>query len=537
LGAREAVSALRKLLTERRELPDREISACRTAHRRDAWFRWLLTEPPTGWPRAEVEAPLTLGIIAARSLGRLGPEADAAAERVAAMLSAYPPRREKHVRLAGESLLIAAMVGFREASLLPAWRMAKSPEVRVRRRGVEVLSGLAGEGIDDGAARALAFALLDPDPEVRSAAAEGIGRLGERVPRDLPWLWRRLGSPTIRRIGPPAAAAVLRLIKELASDDEATRRHAAWALSAIGPAAAAAAIDLVRVMDKDEHLAGNGALAAFAALGPAVGAEATTGLRCRVLAGADDADDLVSQRSAAVALLAVAPDDPAAPTARRIIRRALLRERSGIEWALSRLGTRGAEFAPDIAAGLRTAPTAAVFGFRESPLAQRCRALGAMGPDAASVLPELRRAVAALPPDLEPEHRRDAVLALWRIGRSAEECVPPLADLMARPQSIDVFHRSTNYADLVGLLQPVADALAETGHPAAAAALAERLSDRDPALRLLAARSLLRFAPSPEAAAAALPALLERLGDPDVRVRRAALSASMRLVGGPNCER
>jgi HEAT repeat protein len=154
-------------------------------------------------------------------------------------------------------------------------------------------------------------------------------------------------------------------------------------------------------------------------------------------------------------------------------------------------------------------------------------ALAALGPASRAALPDLRRLAKIRP--LEPLIRRGAALAIWSIGRDADESLPMLLPLVAEPRFDEPSGCSMTPADMAAFVRPVFEALVETGRPEAVPALAEAALSADPRIRRAAVAALAtgRFG---RAAAAALPVLMGRVADEtDPAVRRAAAEAIARL--------
>jgi HEAT repeat protein len=469
-------------------------------------------------------------VFVAGALGEMGPDprdrdrgddvsdAEIVAERLSALLRAGPDWK-------AAELAVRGLVGLEHAALLPAWRMTRDPHAEVRRTGFRVLSGLAADGIDDGAVRTVERGLWDDDRNVRRMVAEGLGR----GPAVSPAAVRRLGrliaddsdfADALARLGPAAAPALPEMEKVLDGPDTRAEwfpGRIAHVIAAIGPPAARLADRMLRTV---ELRYADDIVRALRAVGPFSEAERRR-LRAMVAAvylaapsvrepsARAPANDL----AAAAMLLALEPEERVAEECRRVLREALNEGSGDAAYLLLALGPAAA-FAADIWPGLlRPAPEGNL-----NPYAIP-RFLLQMGSAARVAMPELRAAITAAETPTS-----EAVVLLWRLTGDPAECGPAAAAAVARMRTVDVGDRSD---------QDLLNAAAETGRPEAVAAVAALLRSPERETRRTAAEALLRCPGSSAGAAVALPALLECLDDSDVRVRRAALSAAMRIAGGP----
>jgi HEAT repeat protein len=187
--------------------------------------------------------------------------------------------------------------------------------VEVRWRAAELLGDLGSASA--AAAPALADALVEGDPHVRSVAAKALGQIGPAAKAAVPKLntilnskltnssgriealqalarmgaearpvhetlvsllkdqdehVRWLAAKVLGKIGPPAAAAMPALIAALKDEDDEVREHAAEALGDIGPSApqaAAAVIALTAVLKDPKANVRRDAVRSLGQMGPA----------------------------------------------------------------------------------------------------------------------------------------------------------------------------------------------------------------------------------------------------------------------------
>jgi HEAT repeat protein len=490
--------------------------------RAPAWFPVEADLPREAylWPHGDVIGPWTASWTAAAwAFGEMGADSAAGgeaadADEIARRLSRLPPDRGNEdfpddpdhrgylVEQAERSL--SRLDG---AAVPAALRMAADPATHVRRRGFRVLARLGSRGHGGEVVAALERGLWDAEADIRVIAAGGLGH------------------------GPPVSEKAVRRLAELSAADV----EFAWPLARMGPCAAAALPDIGAMLEAGDHRFVIGARAAAAigrpaaALAPKLlyvprqpGALPAAIRALRAVGGLAEAeqrklwtaaDGPVDSFPSAAILLAAGVGEPWAGQARAVVRsHSAFRDRGE---ALVALGPLAADAADPVVARLESeapshdndaTPTPGII-------------LAAMGPAARSALPELRAYLSGADPAREPVRAMTAVVALWRIGGDAAECGEQFSRLYPRTPP------GTPWED------EFLAVAAETGHPSAARAVAVRLENRRPDVRLAAARTLARFPPG--SAASALAALAKCLEDPNAEVRRAALSAVMRITGGP----
>jgi HEAT repeat protein len=144
--------------------------------------------------------------------------------------------------------------------------------------------GEAAGGLGQPAVDPLIRVLGSDSPQVASAAAIALGRIGEPAAKATPQLIEMLASPddwrrhaaasALRGIGPAAAAAVPALRKAVHHENFHTQYWACRALGGIGAAAAAATPDLLEVMKSGGASVRRNAAAALGNIGPAIGEDA-----------------------------------------------------------------------------------------------------------------------------------------------------------------------------------------------------------------------------------------------------------------------
>ena len=195
----------------------------------------------------------SLQLAAAFALGKIGAtDADVALERMAAntdpFLASIAAWARAKVRPDDEELRRKAL-----GSLTGAFA---SDRPNVRSGVISALSDLAGK-LDDASCTTLAEAfvqrLTDADPEVQTAAAAALVRLGGR---GVPALGAALNDPERRRIalellagiGAAAKPTLDQLIGILRDGDPVVAGDAAIAIAAIGPQAAAAVPELTKML-------------------------------------------------------------------------------------------------------------------------------------------------------------------------------------------------------------------------------------------------------------------------------------------------
>jgi len=195
----------------------------------------------------------SLQLAAAFALGKIGAtDADAALERMAVnadpFLGSIAAWARAKLRPDDEELRRKAFAALTESFA--------SDRPNVRSGSISALSDLAVK-LDDastvGLAKALVERLTDADPEVQTAAAAALVRLGGRA---VPALAAALDDPQrqaaalelLAGIGPAAAPTLERLVGLLRDGDPVVSGDAAITIAAIGPAAAAAVPELTKML-------------------------------------------------------------------------------------------------------------------------------------------------------------------------------------------------------------------------------------------------------------------------------------------------
>jgi len=224
--------------------------------------------------------PLWSRVQAARTLGKLGPEARAAVPALASMLddpsrrdpelideaivhalsrmgnyarpaipamvraSGKDPDLERAVAAAIDTILLSPPAGPGDVPALMRDLRDRDPSVRVR--SAKALGALGGAGKP--AIPLLVEALKDPDPDVRLLSLKalrkiapetntGTGEVGVYVDelRDPDPGVRLQAAKALGRLGPPAASAAQALLEATADADKDVRRQATDALNRIQP--------------------------------------------------------------------------------------------------------------------------------------------------------------------------------------------------------------------------------------------------------------------------------------------------------------
>ncbi len=195
----------------------------------------------------------SLQLAAAFALGKIGAtNADAALERMAAsadpLVGSIAAWARAKLRPDDEELRRKALAALTESFA--------SDRPNVRSGSISALSDLAvklDEASTTGLAKAFVERLTDADPEVQTAAAAALVRLGGRA---VPALGAALDDPQrqvaalelLAGIGPAAAPTLPRLLELVRDGDPVVSGDAAITIAAIGPAAAAAVPELMKML-------------------------------------------------------------------------------------------------------------------------------------------------------------------------------------------------------------------------------------------------------------------------------------------------
>lgn len=463
---------------------------------------------------------------ATATIGKLGTLSVAAAATIAEGLES-----DDTVRRARTAEALGA-IG--EAAADVAGQLAEAAEDendRVRAKAVEAL-GKIGEAAAGVAVPRLVRALRDQDDWVIALAAEALGEMGDAAADvALPALVRSLAhaNPQVRanaaealgKLGPAARVVVSALEGAAANDpDGAVRRAAVEALAEIGrPRPASVAVVRTALADPDPLLR-EAAVAAFGAWGPVSDA-----VRAEVVALLDDPNDGVKLRAIRV-LPKLAGDgaDVVEACTRRLAEDDSHEVQAEAARALGQLGPAAATAGTALlravqtgAAGVRVEAMRAVVMIQPAEAADAfsaglhdaeavVRKIASAGWRKADDIPE--SAVPALvealhDPDLQV--RANAAHAIGRMDPVPADAVPLLAECLGESDA--------------GLRLNAALALQAATGRAAADALHPLLQDANPRLRLIAARRELAEDPADTAAAEVIAAAA---ADPSPNVRQAA---------------
>ncbi len=383
----------------------------------------------------------TARLKAVDGLGSLGPKAAGAVKALAERLSDHSPRVQAHAaRALGE--IGKPALGAVEALV----RLIGDPDAMVRREAVRTLDDLDPE--PKVVLPLLVKLLRDPDHSVRLLAMQVLQEIGEEAVEPLV---RALGDEktacwaclVIGEIGPKAKAAVPALTKLLDHAAPDVHQEAILSLAAIGAASAPAAGRLVGALD--DPLLRDAATYALVHIGK-VSADAEAKIRAN--AKADNAmtkvvstwalaklhpKDKTLQKEAAEVLVEGLTSDR--EPVRSAAARAISDIRPGpkvmvplLEKALENAKPEVVQHALDALAGVGAA---AVPRLVEALKYEKARSrvayiLGQIGPQAEAAV----TALAGLLNDADPETRREAAIALAKIGPAAKQAVPALIEAM-----------------------------------------------------------------------------------------------------------
>ena len=279
--------------------------------------------------------------LAAEALGEMGGAAEEAIPALVKSLKHINPLvRANAAEAIGKTGLVAA-------DALPDLEVAAGDEDGgVRAQAVRAIGEVAPPGAD----RTLLRGLGDPDPRVRVAAAEGLGKRGDASEGAAGALLALLEDANdqvkfqvlraLPKIAGPTPEVVDGLCRRLLEDDSPwVRETAAQVLGPLGPAAAAAGGALLRAAQTGEVAVREQAIRALAMIQPAEAAEAFT-------AGMRDANpDIRRVASAGWVRAAGVPDDAVAGLV-EALRDPEVQVRANAAHALSRLESLPAEAVP-----------------------------------------------------------------------------------------------------------------------------------------------------------------------------------------------
>lgn len=229
------------------------------------------------WIAALDDTSTALRIEAADALGKILKIQPKSPKVVRALIAALADSVDD-VRMAAATALVAE--GVRAEGAVPGIHAAlhDSAHATVRSHAALIL-GILGTSAGEGVVSALTEALGDPEPEVRSAAAEALGKLGDDAAASVPAIRSRLtdASSNVRLkaleavyiIGAPDTVMLPVLRNALSDSDASVRAAAAYMLGGLR-ADAAPALDAILVAlgdgEADVRVA---AVFAIAEIGPA----------------------------------------------------------------------------------------------------------------------------------------------------------------------------------------------------------------------------------------------------------------------------
>jgi HEAT repeat protein/lysophospholipase L1-like esterase len=352
-----------------------------------------------------------------------------------------------------------------------------------------LLSGDAGSQAGAGSA-----AVLSPDAAVRSAPPlrSGDWKTLAAALQDPLESRRAAAARGLATLGEAATPAVPALVAALGDPSRVVRAAAAWALGDVGPAAAPAVPALRRLLQDEDPFMRAGAVFGLGAIGAGARAAAPA-----IVAKLDDPDERVRWRAAdALAKIGLGADSVDALV--RLVCEVRSPGRGMAAEALGRLGPEAASAVPEL--------IAATSDRRPEVRWRAVWALGRIGPAAKPAVLALRIALA------DPDVRWRSAEALGGIGPSAVEAVPDLIALLRDPSS------SVRWRAVA--------ALGAIGSRQAAPALAGAADDAAENVRLAAISALSSVGAEP---ALAERAYLAALDDTDARVRLQAIRGLGRL--------
>ncbi len=382
----------------------------------------------------------------------------------------------------------------------------------------------------------LAKVLEKADPAARTHALAILAEFGKPV---VPALVKALENNKVAYwaclvladIGPDAAEATPALTEliQTAVKPE-VRREAALALGAIGPAAATAVPALAKALEDKAPAVCCGAAFALGKIGPEAKSAEQALTKC------DESTDPFLQTVAAWALAKIEPRDEARkeravtllsaalgsknPRVRRLAMRGLVELQPAPDSILSAIKNANISAKDDIVEELLV--VASGLGKPAVPLLIESLRIDRVGPLAASLLgrmgPTAKEAVPALADvaanDKSIAIRCEALLALGAIGHDAPEAVQTAAAALNDPEE-DICYAACY-------------ALGKIGKPAAVAVpeLKKMLADKDEFKALASAWALAHIEPaSAEIAQVSVPLLIRGLKEPQPGVRREAAVA------------
>jgi HEAT repeat protein len=469
-------------------------------------------------------------LVAMDSLGLLGEKAAAAVPTLVTALKDPSAAVRSHAAQALGAIGAPAKPAVPELATLIA-----DPDKVVRREAVEAI-GRIHPGADV-SVPLLTKLIENADPQTRHAAITTLAEQGQAA---VPLLIKALAQKqaaywaclVLARIGPDAKEAVPALTALIDDQRPEVRREAILALAEIGDAAAPAIPRILKALD-DPHAK----TAAVFALGQF--RKATGNAEAKIRQNVDSSDQVLD----AVSLWALArlhPDDKKLiaqttqrlcetlksenPRARQAAARALGSLKPGVEIVLPAMvkAFQGAseETIHDALDTLASFGSAAVPELIGALRFERARpyVVVLLGQQGAAAKPAVGALIKLLDDD-NTDVRREAVLALGRIGPDARAAVPALIRRFT-----ECFEREG--ADCYG----VTYALGRIGSHEAVPVLLKAIEGQDESLAMFGAWALAQIEPKdPATAAKTLPLLVRGLHNPEAKFRRGAAEALKQL--------
>ena len=482
---------------------------------------------------ADESAPVR--IQAARSLGRIGPRAAAAAPRLIGLLKeADETIRCQAAQALGE---VGGETGATVAALVDLLKEASAPVKTTAARALGALKKAAEPAVPS-----LLLLLQDREESVRSAAAEAIALVGRLDGVATDTLVEGLISPdnvvraqtaqALGTIGAAAVEAAPALVEAMTDSNDRVRAKAVEALGKIGESAAAAAVPgLVRALRDQDNWVSAKAAEALGQMGESD--DATIAALVRSLGHLNPE----VRRNAALALGNLGAAGSAAGTG-RALEEAARDEDGGVRsqaiLALGRIGPSTPASVEAVLAGFQDADplvrAAAVVsvGWWGEPNEAISSGLAPLLEDAndqvkVEAIKVLPRLAGGTPVVIDGLCRRlldddsvrvqaHAALALGKLGAAAVAAGGPLLQA-AQTGEVSVREQAMR---AIAMIQP----------PETTQALAVGLKDASPDIRTVASAGWMN---APAIPAEAIPALLEALRDPEVQVQANAANALARL--------
>ena len=395
-----------------------------------------------------------------------------------------------------------------------------SDDLEQRRDAAYALADIGAEAVP--AVQALAKALHDPDIQVWSASTKALAQLGPQAAPAIDDLLERMDSSDEQRlyrsahaVGQIGVKAIEKLTPLLAEGSKQSRLGAIHALGWIGPEAGPAVPDLVRFLSENDDQLRDAAIKNLAKIGAA---------SIPALLESLERSDVAARVSAARALARIGP---AAQTAADQLAVASGHDDAALRAAaISALGSVAGDLTVIIDPLLRGLGDESEVVRRES--VEACL----------RAAPELQRKMAgrltAMLGDSDPDLSTRVAFVLGGFGEHASSAVHALMDRLV---STDQVAELSNALGRIGepAIEPALDAL-RSGRLSARKAsevvaampapvksrLAKRLTDDNPRVREVAARTIATLVPLPREAVESLGGMMR---DADAGVREAAANS------------